>query len=159
MAAKSPKKKTAAKRKRKVKEKAQDVPLEQIESDMEHSALNDFAETTKADLKKLGDKIHEATDRGVHVVKDIAEHVQRFANDATELTKIKIDLHNLKSERTKLYTLMGEQLRNLYISKELTGLKKRFTSEFKKLDELETAIADKEKRSSNISISEDMKKL
>jgi hypothetical protein len=54
---------------------------------------------------------------------------------------------------------MGEQLRNLYISKKLTSIKKRFKDDFKKLDELETAIAEKEKSAKGISISEDIKKL
>ncbi len=133
--------------------------LEEIESSMDKMALDDFAETTKADLNKLGDKIHEATDKGVHVVRDIADHVQRFARDATELTKLKIDLHNLRSERIKLYTLMGEQLRNLFISKKLTKIKTRFADDFQKLQEIETAIAEKEKSASRISISEDIDNL
>jgi hypothetical protein len=126
---------------------------------MEEEALSDFTEKTKKELKVLGDKIHEATDKGVHVVKDIAGHVQRFAQDATALTKLKIDLHSLKSERSKLYSLMGEQLRNLYISKKLTGIKSRFKDDFKRLDELEAAIAEKEEKAKGISISEDIKKL
>lgn len=152
-------KKTARKttKKRTLKKKA--VSLGEIESSMEEMALSNFAETTKAELKKLSDKIHEATDKGVHVVKDIADHVQRFANDATELTKLKIELHSLRNERTKLYTLMGEQLRNLFVSKKLTKIKTRFADDFKKLQELETAIAEKEERASRMSISEDLEKL
>jgi hypothetical protein len=136
-----------------------ETPLDEVESSMEGMALSDFAEATKEDLKKLGDKIHEATDKGVHIVKEIADHVQRFATDATELTKLKIDLHNLKSERTKLYTLMGERLRNLYISKKLTAITRRFKEDFKRLDQLEAEIAEKEKQASGISISEDIDKL
>ncbi len=152
-------KKKTVKRKTARKVNKKEESLDDVESSMEGMALNDFAESTKKDLKKLGDKIHEATDKGVHIVKDIAEHVQRFASDATELTKLKIDLHSLKSERTKLYTLMGEQLRNLYISKKLTGIKKRFKDDFKRLDELEAAIAEKEQLASGIPISDDIDKL
>ena len=153
------KKRTAAKTPRKRRTPKKDIPLAEIESSLEKEALNDFTQKTKKELKVLGDKIHEATDKGVHVVKDIAGHVQRFAQDATELTKLKIELHNLRNERAKLYSLMGEQLRNLYISKKLTGLKKRFKADFKKLDELEAAISEKEERSKGISISEDIKRL
>lgn len=151
---KKPSTKTAGKRRTKIKE----VPLEEVESSIEGEALTDFADNTKEQLKKLGDKIYEATDKGVHVVKDIAEQVQRFAKDATELTKLRIDLHNLKGERTKLYTLMGEQLRNLYVSKKLTYIKKRFKNDFIRLEELEKEISDKEKRVSKISIIEDISK-
>jgi hypothetical protein len=152
-------KKKTVKRKTTRKRVKKEAPLDEIESKMEGMALSDFAEATKEDLKKLGDKLHEATDKGVHIVKDIAGHVQRFATDATELTKLKIDLHNLKSERTKLYTLMGEQLRNLYISKKLTTIKKRFKEDFKRLDELEAEIAEKENQAAGISISDDIDKL
>jgi hypothetical protein len=159
MAGKTTKKKTASKTTKKRRVKKKETPLEEVESSKEEIALSDFAETTRAELKKLGDKIHEATDKGVHIVKDIADHVQKFANNATELTKLKIELHNLKNERTKLYTLMGEQLRNLYISKKLTKIKTRFQEDFKRLDELEAAISEKEKLSSGISISEATDKL
>ena len=152
-------KKSTVKRKTARKRKTTDVPLDEIESSMEGMALSDFADSTKDELKKLGDKIHEATDKGVHIVRDIADHVQRFASDATELTKLRIDLHSLKNERTKLYTLMGEKLRNLYLSKKLTNIKKRFKDDFTRLDELEAAIAEKEKLASGIPISEDIDRL
>ncbi len=153
------KKRAAKKTPKKSSVKKKTAALEDVESSMEGMALSDFAETTKADLNKLGEKIHEATDKGVHVVKDIADHVQRFARDATELTKLKIDLHNLRSERTKLYTLMGEQLRNLFISKKLTKIKTRFAGDFEKLQELEAAIVEKEQKAARISISEDIDNL
>jgi len=159
MAETTKKKRAVSKTARKRRVKKSDVPLGEVESSMEEMALDDFAETTKEDLRKLGEKIHEATDKGVHMVKDIAEHVQRFASDATELTKLKIELHNLKNERTKLYTLMGEQLRNLHISKKMTNINKRFKEDFKRLDELEADIAEIESRASGIPISEDIKKL
>ena len=152
-------KKKTVKRKTTRKIIESEVPLDEVESSMEGMALTDFAETTKEELKKLGDKIHEATDKGVHIVRDIAGHVQRFASDATELTKLRIDLHSLKNERTKLYTLMGEQLRNLYLSKKLTNIQKRFKDDFTRLDELEAVIAEKEKLASGIPISEDINKL
>jgi hypothetical protein len=159
MAATTKKKRTVSKTTSKRRVKKSDVPLGEVESSMDELALDDFAHTTKEELQKLGDKIHEATDKGVHMVKDIADHVQRFASDATELTKLKIELHNLKSERTKLYTLMGEQLRNLHVSKKLTNIQRRFKDDFKRLDELETEIAEIERKASGIPIAEDIKKL
>ena len=125
--------------------KKKNVSLDEVETSLEAMALTDFTDSTRNELKKLGDKIHEAADRGVHIVKDIAEEVQRYAKDATERTRIKIELHNLKAERDKLYTLMGEQLRNLYKSKKLTNMSRRFKEDFKRLDELEKAINEHEK--------------
>ena len=145
------KRKTQSKSIRKKRTKQKETPLEEVESSMEGIALTDFAETTKEQLKKLGDIVHEATDKGVHVVKDIAEEVQRFARDKTELTKIKIELHHLKAEREKLFTLMGEQLRNLYKSKKLTDIKKRFKADFEKLEELEKTIDEHEKQAGELS--------
>jgi hypothetical protein len=145
------KRKTQSKSIRKKRTKQKETPLEEVESSMEGIALTDFAETTKEQLKKLGDIVHEATDKGVHVVKDIAEEVQRFARDKTELTKIKIKLHHLKAEREKLFTLMGEQLRNLYKSKKLTDIKKRFKADFEKLEELEKTIDEHEKQAGELS--------
>jgi hypothetical protein len=129
------------------------APQEDIESSMEKIALSDFADSTKEELKKLGDKIHEATDKGVHLAKEIAEDVQKFARDATSFTKVKIELHNLKTEKEKLYSLMGQHLSNLYKEKKLTKLATRFSDDFKKLNELESAIEEKEKEAAGISLS------
>jgi hypothetical protein len=145
MARTTAKKKASSKTTKKRTRKVKAAPLEDIESSMEKMALTDFAETTRAHLKKLGDQIHEATDKGIHVVKEIAEEVQRFAKDKTELTRIKIELHNLKAERDKLYALMGEQLRNLYKAQKLPNIKKRFKADFARLDELEKAIEEHER--------------
>jgi hypothetical protein len=115
--------------------------------------LSDYAQSTKEELIKLGDKIHEATDKGIHVAHDIAEDVHKFAKNASELTKLKIDLHNLKEEKQKLYALMGEQLRNLYKTDKLSRIKSRMKSDFIRLDELESLITEKEKLASKISLS------
>jgi len=137
-----------------VRRKKKAASLEDIESSMEKMALTDFAESTKEELRKLGDKIHEATDKGVHFAKEIAEDVQKFAKDATSFTKVKIELHNLKSEKEKLYSLMGEHLSNLYKEKKLTKMATRFRDDFKKLNELESAIEEKEKEAKRISLSQ-----
>ena len=149
-------KKTAARKKvsaKKVRSRKKREPsLEEVEYSMEKMALSDFAESTKEELKKLGDKIHEATDRGVSVVKEIADEVQRFAKDKTELTRLKIDLHNLRAEREKLYTLMGEQLVNLYKAKKLSNLKTRLKADFARYDELQSFIDEKEKLAAKLSV-------
>jgi len=116
-------------------------------------SLSDLAQSTKEELIKLGDKIHEATDKGIHVAHEITEDVNRFAKNATELTKLKIDLHNLKEEKEKLFSLMGEQLRNLYKTDKLSRIKSRMKADFIRLDKLESLIDEKEKLASRISLS------
>jgi hypothetical protein len=140
-------KKTSARRRKK-----QDVPLEDIESSMEGMALTDFARSTKEELKKLGEHIHEATDKGIHVAREIAEDVRKYAQDATTLTKLKIELHNLKEERDKTYSLMGKHLSNLYKAKKLSSIKTKFKYDFAKLKEIESAIDEKEKLAAKLSL-------
>lgn len=149
------KKKTAASgaKKATTRKKKQTESLGGIESSLEKMALTDFAESTKEELRKLGDKIHEATDKGVHLAKEIAEDVQKFARDATNLTKVKIELHGLKAEKERLYSLMGQHLCNLYKEKKLTKIATRFRDDFKKLTELESAIEEKEQEAAGISLS------
>jgi hypothetical protein len=89
----------------------------------------------------------------VHLARDIAEDVQKFARDATNLTKVKIELHNLREEKENLYSLMGQHLINLYREKKLTKIATRFKDDFKKLNELESAIAEKEKEAAGIKLS------
>jgi DNA-binding PadR family transcriptional regulator len=149
---KTVKKTTRKTAKKKTARKKKTAYLDDVESSMEKLALDDFAETTKEELKHLGDKIHEATDKGVHVARDIAEEVRRFTRDATELTKLKMEIHHLKVERDKLYKLMGEQLRNLHKVRKLGNIRSRFKDDFQRLDELEAELADREKMASGISL-------
>ena len=132
---------------------AKKAPVDTIKQNKRKMSLSDFAQSTKEELAKLGDKIHEASDKGIHLAHEIAEDVHKFATNATELTKLKIDLHNLKEEKQKLYALMGEQLRNLYKTGKLSYIKTRMKEDFIRLDELESLIAEKEKLSSRISLS------
>jgi uncharacterized coiled-coil protein SlyX len=111
----------------------------------EKDAIPHLSDATREQLKKLGDKLHTASDKGVHVARDVAEKIRLFANEATEITKRKIELHKLKKQRESLLLLMGEQLRNLYKAHQLTHIETKFTYDFKKLDELEATITEKEK--------------
>jgi len=115
-------------------------------------SLSDYAQLTKEELIKLGDKINEATDKGMNLAHEIAEDVHKFTKNATELTRLKIDLHNLKEERDNLFALMGEQLRNLYRTDKLSRIKSRMKADFIRLDELEALIKEKEKLISRISL-------
>lgn len=114
--------------------------------------LHDSLDTTKKQLGKLGDRLQDARNKGMHFAREIAEEVHRFATGATELTKIKIEIHNLKKERETLLQLMGEKLKNLYHSDQLTDVKTKFSYDLNKLEEIEATIIEKEKDADSLSL-------
>lgn len=114
--------------------------------------LHDSLDTTKKQLGKLGERLHEARNKGIHFAREIAEEVHRFATDATELTKVKIEIHNLKKERETLLQLMGEKLKNLYHSGQLKNVQSKFSYDLNKLEEIESAIIEKEKDAESLSL-------
>jgi hypothetical protein len=144
--------KTAGKKKRSLKRKVKNTSLAEDEYSIEKMALLDFAQNTKEDLKHLGDKIHEASDRGVHVAREIAEDVRHFAVNALNLTKVKIDLHNLRAERDSRYSTIGKKLLKLYKADKLSSVKKSFKKDFARLVEIESAISEKEKQEASSSL-------
>ncbi len=109
-----------------------------------------YDETTRDQLRKLKDKLSEAADKGVHAIRDAAGKIHQFAGDATELTRLKIELHNLQKEREKFLILMGEQLRNLHKSDKLRNIKAKLKYDFEKIDEIEKTIAEKEREAARL---------
>lgn len=153
MATKTKKRKTTSKSaKTSARGKKEEASLAEFETEMEESAFMDFAQDTKIELKKLGEQIHEATGKGVHKAKEIAEDVRKFAKDATNLTMLKMELHNLKTERDRLYAAMGKRLANLYKTSKLSNIKTSFKSDITKLRKLESEIKKKEKEAAGISL-------
>jgi hypothetical protein len=107
--------------------------------------MHDTLDSTRKQLWKLGEKLYEAKDKGIHIAKEIAEEVQRFATDATELTRLKLEIHNMKKDRDNLLMLMGEKLKNMYHAGRLSNVRSKFQYDFNKLEELEAQIIKKEK--------------
>lgn len=129
--------------------------LKELGENLERAAdkgIYDSAEKTQDHLKKIKDILSEATDKGVNTIREVTEKIHHFASEATELTKLKIELHNLQKEREKFLLLMGEQLRNLHKSDKVRNIQKKFKYDFQKLDELEAGIAEKEKELSRHSL-------
>jgi hypothetical protein len=111
-----------------------------------------MSDATRDQLKKLGDKLGEAADKGVHIAKDVAERVRHFATEATELTKLKIEIHKLKSSRDAILLGIGEKLVSLYKAKKLAQTESTFKKEFSKLDKLNSEITVIEKAIKKISL-------
>lgn len=132
--------------------------LAEVESSMDRIAIKEFAESARADMKRLGDKIHDAADQGIHVVKEIAKEVRKFSLNATDLTKVKVDLHNLSKEKERRYALLGKKLKKLYNTQKLTNIKSKFNKDFEKLGKIESEIAQKKKLETRLSKSIGTKK-
>lgn len=121
-------------------------------SEAADKGMHDTLETTRKQLGKLGEKMHEASDKGIHFVKELAEEVHRFATDAAEMTKIKIEIHNLKKERDSIFMIMGQRLKNMYHARKLSNIRSKFQNDMSRLDQIEADIAGKEKEAEKLSL-------
>ncbi len=111
-----------------------------------------ISDSTREQLKKMGDKLSETTDKGVHMTKDVTERIRHFTSEASKLTKLKIEIYKMKSRRDNLISAMGEKLFKLHKTKKMKNVQTAFKTDFKKLDELKTNISKKEKEVSKISL-------
>jgi hypothetical protein len=103
-------------------------------------------------LRKVGDRLSDAADKGVEVLKEVFGKVKDFSVDATELTRLKVEIHRLKGDRDRMFTVMGEKLWELRGSDKVAELKTLFGEDFKKVEELSKDIEAKEKTASKISL-------
>ncbi len=95
--------------------------------------------------KSTSDSLNEAVEKGSVFIKDMYEKVRHFSGEATELTRLKIDIRNLKSEREHLYTDMGKRLWDLKQTGNFRGINSVFEKDFTRLEEIEKEIDNKEK--------------
>jgi hypothetical protein len=103
-------------------------------------------------VKHVGDRLSEAADRGVDIIRDVFGKVKDFSIDATELTRLKVEIYRLKGDKERMLTVIGEKLWELKDSDKLTGIRSLFTDDFKKLEEINGEISKKEKAASKISL-------
>jgi len=109
-------------------------------------------DTTEEKLRKMGDKLSEAADKGVMALKEVFERVKDFSSDAAELTKLKIEIRNMKTDRDKLYASIGKKLWDMKKSAKLEKIQSIFSEDFNKLEDFEDKIAKKEKQAEKISL-------
>ncbi len=111
-----------------------------------------LSEERREQLRKWGDRFSEATDKGILVAKEMAGKVRHFAVEATELTKLKIEIHKLKNVWDRLFVETGEKLWDLYRTQDLSDVEDKFSDDFKTLQTLEADIAEKERELKKISL-------
>ena len=107
--------------------------------------ISHISDATQMQIRNLKEKVISAKDREKIILKDITEKVRNFANKATQLTKLKIELHNLQEEHEDLLKVMGDNLWNMHKADKVTNIKSKFKYDFKRLAELESEIAGKKK--------------
>lgn len=112
--------------------------------------ISHISDATQMQIRNLKEKVISAKDREKIILKDITEKVRNFANKATQLTKLKIELHNLQEEHEDLLKVMGDNLWNMHKADKVTNIKSKFKYDFKRLAELESEIAEKKKTASEI---------
>ena len=108
--------------------------------------------STEERLKKVGDRLSDAADKGVDILKDVFGKVKDFSVDAAELTRLKVEIYRLKNERERLLIVIGEKLWEIKDQEKFKDIKPLFLEDFKRLEELDTAIQNKEKSASKLSI-------
>jgi hypothetical protein len=145
-------KKTASSEARDIKGQVSELSPKKPKQLNDKDIIPYMSDTTREQLRKLGDKLSEATDRGTHVARDIAERVRHFAAEATELTKLKIEIHKIKTARDKLIFSLGEKTISLHKAKKLHDIESVFSDDFTKLEELKTKLAEREKAVKKISL-------
>jgi uncharacterized protein Yka (UPF0111/DUF47 family) len=154
--AKPTKKKTKTSPRKTTKPKAEQKPdpveTKEPESAAEKEPAGKDFETTEEKLRRMGDKLSEAADKGVMALKEVFERVKDFSSDAAELTKLKIEIRNLKSDREKLYASMGKKLWDMKKEDKFRNVQSAFSEDFTKLEEFADKIADKEKQAGKISL-------
>ena len=86
------------------------------------------------------------------MLKEVFGKVKDFSVDATELTRLKVEIHRLKGDRDRMFTVMGEKLWEFKDSDKIAELKVLFGEDFKKVEQLNKDIEAKEKLASKISL-------
>ncbi|MBN2366880.1 MAG: hypothetical protein JXL67_11990, partial [Calditrichaeota bacterium] len=109
-------------------------------------------ETTEERLKKAGDRLSGAADRGVEVLKEVFGKVKGFSVDATELTRLKVEIYRLKGDKDRMLTIVGEKLWEMRNSEKMKSIRSIFEDDFEKLEKLNSEIEKKEKTASKISL-------
>lgn len=111
-------------------------------------------ERYKSFLHGLKEKLEEAAQKGIEVLKVGSDKATHFANEATHLARLKLDLRSLKEERNRVFRRIGEEVWKAHQENRLAKLKGLFTEELRNLDSLKEKIEAIEKEIEKISLVE-----
>ncbi len=86
-----------------------------------------------------------------------AKRVGKFAEDATELGKLKVEIHKLEGDLDKLFSETGRKIWDLYQTEKLGQAGTAFTEEFKQITNLQKNLKSHQQQVEAISLLEKKK--
>lgn len=137
---------------KRIKKRVQDTAAATLEKTGE--AAQKTAETVKEGASVVGEKVSEVASKGMEALKTGAKKVSHFTGEASKLAKLKVEIHNLKSARDRLFLEAGTKLWHLRQGKKLADVQTAFSEEFQRMAELQAQIMVKEKEAESISLTE-----
>jgi len=114
-------------------------------------------EYTEYSGNQLGDRLSDVTDKGVQAVKSVFQRVSDLAGEASELTRLKLDLVKIKGQRDNAYVELGKKYYSLQKMDKVKGFKTTFGVDLERIDELEANISQKEEELERINFAEKLK--
>lgn len=117
-------------------------------------ALQTGVESAKEGAAAVAEKVSETVPKVKEAIATGAEKIAYTVGEASQLAKLKMETHNLKSERARLHRDAGKKLWDLQKQRRLSEAQVAFAEEFKMMEALQAQIAAKEKEAEAISLVE-----
>lgn len=153
----APKQKTSAKQKKTTTSKAAPKPKTSKKKTQEEASSKSKAHEQPKDKKQeydednLGEKLGAMAEKVFESMKIGVQKLSDFASDSSQVAKIKFEILNLNSDRKSLLRDVGQKLWKLHKEKSLENIEEKFKNEFKKIADMESKIAQKEKEVETVS--------
>jgi len=104
--------------------------------------------------RSFQEKVTVVSNKVGETIKTGAQKVFRFTGSATKLSKLKVEVHNLQNQVEKIQLETGKKLWEMHKQNKLGEMDSAFDVEFKRIENLQKQIADKEKDAESISLVE-----
>jgi hypothetical protein len=106
--------------------------------------------TTQDSEQNIGDKLTGMAQKVFDALKYGAEKVSDYASETSHLTKLKIEISNIKAERKKVFAQMGDRLWQLHKTNKVDKVEESFKADFDRIKSLENQISAKEREIDSI---------
>lgn len=107
--------------------------------------VSHISDATKKQLQIVGKRLQTAKEKEARSLQDISGKIRQFVITTSQLTKLKIEIHNLKEEHENLLQVMGENLWNMHKAGKTTRIQSKFKYDFQKLKDLEKELSAKKR--------------
>lgn len=113
------------------------------ETSPEQKSGQEFQEKVARISEKVGDAVKKGSER-----------VAKFTGSATRLSRLKMEIHNLRNQLHKVHLESGKKLWQMHQENKLSEIDTAFSEEFAQIADLEKQIRTKEKEAEAISLVE-----